>query len=181
MDTVFNSWLERQYRDVQALAAASDVLRIACETDARPPRRFIAQFDCPTMVGNAQNVTRVQGFAVHFEFPSEYLRVPVEVGRLINLLAPRVFHPNVSHPFVCIGPVAPGTSLLELIYRVYEILSFQKFTPREDNALNHDACVWTRRHLDLLPLSRAPLKRRVSTFSVTEIRRGGSEHEAPGN
>lgn len=181
MDIVFNSWLERQYRDALALACASDVLRIACEPDAQPPRQFIAQFDCPTMVCNGECVTRVQGFAVHFHFPPEYLRVPVGVGHLINLIAPRVFHPNVSHPFICVGPVAPGTSLLELIYRVYEILSFQKFTPREDNALNRDACVWTRRHLDLLPLSRAPLKRRVASFSVTETRRGKSEHEATRN
>ena len=61
-----------------------------------------------------------------------------------------IFHPNVAPTvappsFICIGRIAPGTSLCELIFQVYEVLTYAILTPREDNALNRDACAWARR------------------------------------
>jgi hypothetical protein len=109
---------------------------------------------------------------VLLNFPSDYLRSASDAGRIVNLLAPvQLFHPNVKWPFICIGRVAPGTGLVELVYRLYEILTFQKMTPSEHDALNHEACAWVRHHMALFPLSAAPLRRRIRAFSVDEIPR----------
>lgn len=170
MDMVFESWLERQYADGMSLCSASDVLTLVPGPGRFPPRRFIAQFTSPTMVRVGTEVTRAEGFAVLLQFPTDYLRLASDAGQIVNLRAPvNLFHPNVAPPFICIGPVAPGTGLIELVYRVYEVLTFQKMTPREDNALNHEACAWARRHMQLFPLSAAPLRRRAVAFSVNEI------------
>ena len=169
MDPVFESWLERQYADGMALCGASEVLALLPEAGAQPPRRFVAQFTSPTMVWTGTAAARVDGFAVLFQFAPDYLRSARDAGQILNLLAPgNVFHPNVAAPFICIGHVAPGTGLCELIYRVHEILTFNKLTPREDDALNHDACVWARRHMHLFPLSTVLLRRGAGEFSIVE-------------
>ncbi|MCC6472407.1 MAG: hypothetical protein IT514_01560 [Burkholderiales bacterium] len=170
MDPVFTSWLARQHADAEALSAASDAVRLVPEPGPRPARRFIAEFKAPTMVRRGTQVVRAHGFAVLVQFPDDYLRAASDVARIVNLLAPEnVFHPNVRWPFICMGRLAPGMGLSELLYQAYEILTFQKLTPREDDALNADACVWARSHMDLFPLSRAPLRRRAAVFSVHEI------------
>ena len=170
MDKVFESWLERQHADGMALSAASDSMELAAEPSVRPPRRFIAKFDCPTLVKEGAEVTRTDGFAVLFQFPPDYLRSVIDAARVVNLLAPvHAFHPNVSPPFICIGHVTPGTGLCELIYQVHEILTYSKYTPREDDALNRDACAWARRHVDMFPLSKTPLRRHTVDFSIDEL------------
>jgi hypothetical protein len=169
-DKVFAHWLQRQHEDATALAAASDVLALAVESGAAPPRRFLVRFACPTLVRAGNEVERTDGFLVHFQFAADHLRVPPDPGRLVNLLEPRrAFHPNVAPPFVCIGHVAPGTGLVELIHQVHEIMTYQKLTPREDDALDRDACAWARRHAHLFPLTTAPLRRRAADFSIRAI------------
>ena len=178
MDKVFASWLERQQAEGMALAAASDVLSLFPEPRVRLPQRFVAEFGCPTMVRDGSAVVRQSGFTVLFQFPDDYLRTAPEVPRLVNLLAPpNAFHPNVAAPFICVGRVGPGTSLIELIYRVHELFTFQRMTPREDDALNADACQWVRRNMELFPLSRSPLRRRAAAFSVEEVPQPEAPHE----
>lgn len=169
MDKVFETWLQRQHADALALGAASDVVSLAAETGPSPPRRFIAHFDSPTMVRHDAEAMRANGFVVLFQFPPDYLRVVSDPAQVISLIGPRtLFHPNVAPPFICIGAMPPGTGLCELIYQVHEILTFHKFTPREDNALNRDACAWARHHMHLFPLSSAPLRRRDADFSIDD-------------
>jgi hypothetical protein len=182
MDKVFASWLERQNTEGVALAAASDVLSLFAEPGVRLPQRFVAEFGCPTMVRDGSAVVRQGGFTVLFQFPDDYLRSAPEVSRLVNLLEPsNAFHPNVAAPFICVGHVIPGTSLIELIYRVHELFTFQRMTPRDDDALNADACAWARRNMHLLPLSTAPLRRQAAAFSVEEIPPLEARHEIRGN
>ncbi|MDH5541236.1 MAG: hypothetical protein OEY03_17695 [Rhizobacter sp.] len=170
MDEIFETWLRRQHDEARALSDTSDVLSLAAETGAAAPRRFIARFASPTMVLDGSAVRRADGFAVLFQFPRDHLRSACDPGQLVHLLGPaNTFHPNVAPPFICIGRVAPATGLCELIYQVHEILTFQKLTPREDDALNRDACAWARRHMNLFPLSTAPLRRRTADFSIDEM------------
>lgn len=170
MDKILDSWLQRQHAEAMALAAHSDLLALEAEPGMQAPRRYIARFDSPTLVRRGTEVQRARGFAVMFRFPDEYLRAPSDAAQVVALLGPRhLFHPNVAAPFVCIGRMAPGTGLCELIYQVHDILTFQKFTPREDDALDRDACAWVRRHLHLFPLSSAPLRRRAADFSIDEL------------
>ena len=148
MDRVFQSWLERQHADGTALAGASDILSLWSEADS-PPRRYVARFDCRTMVRTTGEVELWRGCEVLIQFP-----------------------PNVAPPFLCIGRIAPGTSLCELIFQLYEILTFQKLTPREDDALNRDACAWARRNMQRFPLDARPLKRRAAKFEISAIDQG---------
>jgi hypothetical protein len=174
MDDVLDTWLKRQFVEGMALAEASDVLSLFPEPGARPPRHFVAAFASPTMVREESAIIRRDGFTVLFAFPGDYLRSVPDAGRIVNLLAPvNAFHPNVAAPFLCIGRVVPGTSLVELVCRVYEIFTYQRMTPREDDALNVDACVWARRNTHLFPLPAAPLRRRVAAFSVEEVPQTG--------
>ena len=71
--------------------------------------------------------------------------------------------------------IAPGTSLCELLLQAYDMLTFNKLTPREDDALNRDACAWARAHMDLFPLTSRPLRRRVVSLDIDEVAPGGRQ------
>ena len=174
MDRIIQSWLERQHADGAALAAASDVFSLAPEPES-PPRRYIARFDCRTLVRVADDVAEWRGCDVHIQFPLNYLRAVPDPAQIVGLMSPRnLFHPNVAPPFLCLGHIAPGTSLCELIFQLYEIVTFQKLTPREDDALNRDACAWARRNMQRFPLDARPLRRRVAEFEVSAIDHGAA-------
>ena len=75
---------------------------------------------------------------------------------------PNVWHPNIAHaaPFICVGRLGPGTPLVDLLYQCYEVLTYFRFNPREDDCLNPAACAWARQNADRFPLDDRPLKRR---------------------
>ena len=171
MDRIFATWLERQHREALALSAASDSVAIDAEPGRYPASRYIARFhDAPTLVRRNGTVDRASGFAAFIQFPENYLRSVPDAAQIVNILEPDgVWHPNVVAPFICLGHIAPATGLVELIFQVYEILNFQKLTPRDDDALNGEACAWARQHMGEFPLSTAPLRRHAVEWSIAEI------------
>jgi hypothetical protein len=74
-----------------------------------------------------------------------------------------VWHPNIAvhAPMICIGRIAPGTSLKDLLHRLYEVISYQRYTPNEFDSLNKACCAWARANADRFPTDRRPLKRRA--------------------
>ncbi len=163
MDKILQGFLTRQYEDGMALAQASDLLDlIPGEVEGHPPRRYLARFRCRGLVhSDAGGVTEANRFEVGFWFPPDYLR-SADPSYVLTWLGPRrVFHPNVRKPFICVGHLTPGTPIVDLLYQVFEIITYQKVTMREDDALNPDACSWVRRNQDRLPIDRRPLKRRT--------------------
>ena len=76
---------------------------------------------------------------------------------------------------MCLGTIAPGTSLCEVLFQVYEIMTFQKLTPNEFDALNKDACAWARNNMQLFPLTTAALRNRPVTFEISEIAEGAPQ------
>lgn len=172
-DKVFASWLTRQYEEAMALASASDVLTIVPESGVSPPARYLVHVQCPTLIKSGTEVIETRGYGVAIQFPNDYLRAVPNPAQIIALLKPwDVFHPNVRPPFICLGHIGPGTGLRELVYQVYDIFSFRKLTPREDDALNHEACVWARQHMARFPLLAPPLRRRSVAFTISEVSRG---------
>lgn len=168
-DVIMRSWLERQSEEGLRLASASDVLVLKGGSES-PPREFLAHFDCPTLIRMEGEIIEHVGFDVLIRFPSDYLRRAPDPALVVALLSPQnAYHPNVAPPFLCIGSIAPGTSLCELVYRIYEILTFQKLTPSEHDALNREACSWARTHMDRFPLNSRALRRREISLDVTEI------------
>jgi hypothetical protein len=174
-DNIFKSWLEHQHADATTLAASSDRLMLLPEP-ASPPRNYIVRFDCRTMARENGEVKPWNGTCdVLFRFPHDYLRVAPDAGMIVSLLAPlNLYHPNIAGRFICIGRIAPGTSLCELIFQVYEVLTYAKATPNEKDALNHAACAWARHNMQRFPLDTRPLRRRVAAFDVSLLAEGDS-------
>lgn len=172
MDKIFESWLERQCADALALMETSDVVTILPAAGPQAARRFIAQFANPTMVRTDDRIVRADGFTVLIQFPPDYLRAAFDAAQVVNVLAPgNLFHPNVRPPFICTGRLSPGTGICDLLYQLDEILTFARFTPREDDALNHEACQWARQHMHLFPLEARPLRRRTPDWLIGEVAR----------
>ena len=119
-------------------------------------------------------MTEASRFEVGIWFPSDYLR-RAEPWEVLTWLGPRrVFHPNISDrmPVICVGRLAPGTWLVDLLYQVFEIISYQKVTMREDDALNPAACAWARENQHRFPVDRRPLKWRKPLAEPVEAEVG---------
>jgi hypothetical protein len=169
-DKIFESFLARQLEEGMALAAASDLIEL--EPGGGPlPDRFLVSFHCKGLVRFDGVIGETDFFQVGIWFPSDYLR-RAEPFQVLTWIGPRqVFHPNISDraPFICVGRLAPATPLLDLIYQCFEIITYNKVTMREDDALNKDACAWARQNLGSFPVDRRPLKRRPLELQVEAV------------
>jgi hypothetical protein len=166
IDGILRGWLSDVAAAALALATTSDIL----ELQQVALNRFVATYASRTLACEPDGQPyEVLGFRVGFYFDPGYLR-EVDPQYLISVLEPnRIFHPNGLGPFLCIGPVVPGTSLVQLLYRVYDVLTYNNFTPSERDALNPLACSWARRHQFRFPLESRPLKRRSNTGGAIEM------------
>lgn len=170
-DGVFKAFLERQQVEGMELADASDLVEIV-PLGPRPARRYIVRFRCRGLVRHDDgSIKEASHFETGIRFPGDYLR-RADAFQVLSWLGPRsCWHPNISTqaPVVCIGHIAPGTRLVDLVYRLFDVITYVKVTPREDNALNRDACTWARRHQHLFPIDRRPLKRRALTIHIEAL------------
>jgi len=161
MDKIFDAFLWRQYEEGMALADASDLLDLV-PFPGEPPEAYLATFHCKGLVRAARaDITIAERFEVAIKFPADYLR-RAESFEVLRWVGPReVFHPNISDkaPVICIGKLVPGTSLVDIVYQCFEIITYNKVTMREDDALNHDACMWARNNQHRFPIDTRPLKR----------------------
>ncbi len=169
-DSIRASWLATQYDESMKFAAKSSVLSLA-PVAGTPPFKYIAKFDCDGLAKTTEGVTVHDRHLVGIFFSENYLRRGCGAGEVLTWLEPHtVFHPNISPPFCCVGHISPGMSLLSLLHQLYQMITWQRFTPREDDALNKAACGWARDHLDRFPID----PRR----SMLDAR---SDHSAPVN
>ena len=147
-----------------ALAASSDLLELfpAIIEEGLPPQDYLARFRCKGLVRNEGEVFEWDCFEVLIYFPSDYLRSANAFQVLTWSYPAQVFHPNISAraPFICVGRLAPGTSLVDILFQCWEIITYNKVTMREDDALNPEACTWARQNQHSFPVDRRPLKRR---------------------
>lgn len=166
-DHILASFLDGQYEAGLRLAAESDILDL---TPIGPPpvQRYVARYDCLTLVREADGRVRTaRGFAVGLTLSSHYQR-RIEPASLAAWLFPAtVFLPNVRVPFLCLGHIAPGTPLVELLFQVFDVGRGANITVREDDALDRDACAWARPRLAQFPLDQRPLKRPLE-FAIEE-------------
>jgi hypothetical protein len=170
-DKIFAAFLQRQFEEGRALAAASDLLELfpLSTVDGEPPQTHIARFLCKGLVRSSDGeIVEADHFEVMINFPSDYLRRADPFQVLTWFGPPNVFHPNISDrsPFICVGRLAPGTSLVDLLFQCFEIITYNKVTMREDDALNVDACRWAREHQHRFPIDRRPLKRRALNIQL---------------
>jgi hypothetical protein len=170
-DAIYESFLVHQLDEAARLTASSDIVTI------RPLglQHYRLRFRCNGLVLDESGTPRLHDdFSVAVHFPSDYARLEQHPAQVVQWVAPlTVWHPNIRPPFVCTGPIAPGESLTDLAYRLFEIISFHKVSPH--HALNAEASQWVRHHQDMLPLDRRPLfrPRVVADAIVVEDMRDG--------
>lgn len=174
-DKIFEAFLARQYEEGTALAESSDLLELY-PMAGDPPNRYVARFRCKGLMRDpGREIVESDYFEVGIWFPSDYLR-RAEPFQVLTWLGPwDVFHPNISDkaPLICIGKLAPNTSLVDILYQCFEIITYNKVTMREDDALNADACVWARENQHRFPIDRRPLKRRALDLRVEQTSKAG--------
>ena len=168
-DRVFEGFLKKQEEEGRTLARASDLVQLT-PMDGPLPTHYVTTFYCKGLVVSPQGrVVEGERFVTGYYFPPDYLRV-VQPAQIVVLFEPkRTWHPNIRAPFICLGHIAPGTPLVELIYRTFELITYTKCTMREDNALNPEACAWARQNQLRFPLDRRPLKRRSIRMDTAEM------------
>lgn len=187
MDAIHQAFLRRQFEEGMALASESDVLTLLPIPDgvmqaiamgepppqildlSAPPSRYVAEYRCKGLVRTATGeIEEADQFGVGIWFPPNY-GTDASAFTVLSWLGPRnAWHPNVSDhgPFICIGRLAPSTPLVDILYQVFEIITYQKVTMREDDALNKAACAWARRNQHRFPVDSRPLKRRSCDVAV---------------
>jgi hypothetical protein len=172
-DKIFEAFLKRQFEDGMNLAASSDLLELY-PMGGDPPDRYIAEFRCKGLMRSPSgDVVDTDHFEIGIWFPSDYLR-RAEPFQVLTWLGPiDVFHPNISakFPWICVGKLAPNTPLVDILYQCFEIITYNKVTMREDDALNAEACVWARMNQHRFPTDRRPLKRRALDLQIQQSRR----------
>lgn len=169
-DKIFESFLQRQFQEGMSLADGSDLLELypVFAEDGSPPQEYLARLRCKGLIKSNGEVFEWDCFEILIYFPSDYLRTANAFQVLSWSYPIQVFHPNISDksPFICIGRLAPGTSLVDILFQCWEIITYNKVTMREDDALNPQACVWARQHRQEFPVDRRPLKRRVLNLQL---------------
>jgi hypothetical protein len=169
-DPVFERFLRRQHEEGMALAAASDLLELEVGPIPYSPPTFIATLRCNGLVrlpdGTIENANF---FQAGIWFPPDYLR-RVDPFQILRWFGPaHVWHPNISDslPLICVGRLTPGTPLVDILYQIFEIVTYTKYTPREDDSLNKACCSWARVNQHRFPVDRRPLKRRPLNLQVS--------------
>lgn len=158
-DPVFRGFMDRQIEEGLELAAASDLLSLHFPPVGPPT--VVAEFRCTSLIRGADHEIReASEFHVGIWFPSDYLR-RANPFEMLRLFTPHVWHPNISceAPFLCIGRLTAGMALVDIIYQIWDILTYRKYNPLEHDALNPAACAWARANQDRFPVDPRPLKR----------------------
>lgn len=167
-DPIFSAFLERQRMDAAALTRDSDLVEIR-PLAGLPDGRFHVRLRCKGLVRDAAGrIVEADRFDVGVWFPSDYLRRANPFEVLVWLGPWNVFHPNISDaaPFVCIGRLTRGTTLVEIAYRLFDLVTWNNVTMVESDALNRAACAWARQNRDRFPVDRRPLMRRQIQFTT---------------
>lgn len=172
-DRIWQRFMREQLKAASALTAESDIVEIHAERDGQSvPSRYLVRYNAPCLVCEAGGaVTRHDGYAVSIRFPVDYLRQVVPIQIVAWVLPASAFHPNLNHPFLCLGAIMPGTPLVDLVYRIYELASYMNFAPAD--GLNPAACQWARHHMAEFPITRRPMKRRKLDMVCDVVQSGG--------
>lgn len=160
-DLVRESFLIQQREEGLELARSSDLLDLQ-PIGGPATDKYIATFSCRGLVRSGDGKIRTANlFAVGIYFPPDYQR-HANVFEVLTWLGPRsIWHPNVHPrtPHICIGWLNPGTSLKDILYQCFDVITYNKYRTVEIDALNHEACAWARRNRSRFPIDRRPLKR----------------------
>lgn len=165
-DPVFDKFIQRQHEEGMNVANSSDLFTLVPLFG----RRFVGEFRCKGLAREQGRVVEQDFWAIGVRFPEDYLRRPVDVAEVLTYLGParEPWHPNIRPPFICMH-LAPGAPLVEIIYGLFDLLTWQ-LVSTSDEGLNHEAAQWCR-HQDpsRFPIDKRPLKRRRVALQVEPL------------
>lgn len=163
-DKIFSAFLTRQLEEAEALQRASTLVEI----QPVAPQAFAVDLRCKGLVRKADGaIATADRFQVGVWFPSDYLRRASAIEVVSWLGPPEIFHPNILYPLICIGRLIPATPLVEIVFRVFRIVTYQSAAMHD--ALNQDAAAWARRHQHLFPVDDRPLKTRGCGLNIENL------------
>lgn len=158
VDRILMTFLQTQHEQAFALARQSDLVDIY-PFDAQ---HYLVRLRCRGLVKQDDgSIVEADSFDLGIHFPDRYLR-EADAATLMLLSPLNAYHPNIRGPALCIGKLSPGTPLVELIYRAFDLLTGRNVTFDEHDALNHEACCWARANLHRYPIDDRPLKYRAA-------------------
>ena len=154
-DQIYDDFLDVQRQEGQALAEASDILDLETDGTARP-QRYIARFRCRGIIKmTSGEILEASLFTAGIWFPTDYMRSPA-TKQVVTMFPPWLWHPNAAGPFICLGKLAGGTSLVDILFQIFELISYQRWSAHD--GLNEEACEWARNNQQRFPVDRRPLK-----------------------
>lgn len=167
IDDILASFLEYQRVEGMALADSSDVLELT-PLGPVPVRRYLARFHCRGLVWRDGQAAVVERHEIGITFGPDHLR-KVSVPELMTWLSPiDAFAPNIRFPFICVGAVRPGSTLVELLEQSHQIITWNKLTLSEHDSLQPVASAWARANPGRFPLDDRPLRRRPLALSFAD-------------
>ena len=170
-DPILTAFLQAQFAEGVALAGSSDLLELLpLGMEEGPADRYVAMFHAKGLVRQATGeIVEASDFAVGIHFHEDFLHT-ADPPRLLTWIGPpNVWHANIRPPFICVGRVSPGASLSWLLHQIHRVITYNKKTLREDDALNPAACQWARLNLHRFPVDTRPLRRRSIDLSVEAV------------
>jgi ubiquitin-protein ligase len=142
--------LQAEYDRIVEVFAGHERIRIA-EATGSPPDRYVVEYRVNGLVDNRGAIESRALHRAEIVLGRDY---PRELPRC-RMLTP-VFHPNIDHLTVCTQDFgSAGESLVQLIVRVGEMISFQAYNTKSPR--NGEAARWTEENLERLPLERVDL------------------------
>jgi len=164
-DPIQENFLWWNFENATQFVGESDIVQI--EPLPAPqgfaPDHYVAEFCCQGFIHDGQRVRVADQFLCGIAFSPDYLVAPPNVAQMFTLLTPRIWHPNIAAgaPIVCLDHITPGTPLVDLLFALYEVFSWQKIATQDP--LNPAAAQWARDPANraLYPADTRPLKRRA--------------------
>ncbi len=154
-DSVLTDFLVNCRDELRQRCDAPGLLQ-AADLGGQVPWLWRLDFGTRGLVKEAGKVRPVEHHVVAVRFLPDYLR-SVNRFQMLALIAPReAFHPNLRDGHVCLE-VYPGEPLVEICEALHALFAWRLRQLAENDALNPEACVWGRAHLDELPLDTRPL------------------------
>lgn len=174
-DKILHRFLQNSFLETKELEKNSDVFSIISWNDDPPSQFFLAFKDINYLSKNVQKnevrLTKSPVF-VNVFFPPDYLRSmdPNLNLKIVRILNADFFHPNIKQPlgFICLGHnFLHGSSMCDIIFHIYDIVTYQNITVEERDALNPEACRYCRANPGILQkLHNQPLRRRKLKLNI---------------
>jgi len=150
-DPLYAEFVARQGPLLEAFAGANHDLLTVRQAN---PVAWAVVLHCKGLLREAGgNIIDGERFEAGIYFPPDHLR-RWDPGT-VTMLTPRVWHPNILGPAVCLGSMRPAMSITDILTQLVEILTYQNFATHD--GLNPAACQWARNHRERFPLERRPI------------------------